>query len=145
MICPLSEKRSRGVRLGFGMQPNVYQLRDGADDEDSRSAVTRHGEEDHVVASSRDHRGQRTHDAALAGAAGTARLVRIERSAQRLGESDACAAGDVRTAAGLVPGTLLRPKHAAFPRETAGGTWDRVELHLGAEGATRSGPGGQAK
>src|SRR5436305_5363154 len=56
MICPLSEKRSRGVRLGFGMQPNVYQLRDGADDEDSRSAVTRHGEEDHVVASSRDHR-----------------------------------------------------------------------------------------
>src|SRR5436309_12031234 len=69
MICPLSEKRSRGVRLGFGMQPNVYQLRDGADDEDSRSAVTRHGEEDHVVASSRDHRSQRTHDAALAGAA----------------------------------------------------------------------------
>src|SRR3954471_19228025 len=55
--------------------------------------------------------------------------------AQRLGESEACAAGDVRNGAGLVPGTLLRPNHAAFTRETAGGTWDRVELHLGAGGA----------
>src|SRR5437764_10313918 len=74
MICPLSQQRSWKVRLGFGIQPNVYELRDGADDEGARSAVARHGEEDHLVASSGDHRSERAHDAALAGTAGGAGL-----------------------------------------------------------------------
>src|SRR3954451_17348366 len=68
MICPLSEQRSWSVRLRFGIQPNVYELRDGADDEGARSAVASHGEEDHLVAGSRDPGCQRALDAALAGA-----------------------------------------------------------------------------
>src|SRR5437764_10193012 len=88
MICPLSQQRSWKVRLGFGIQPNVYELRDGADDEGARSAVARHGEEDHLVASSGDHRSERTHDAALAGAVGTGRLRRAGGSPQRGGEPE---------------------------------------------------------
>src|SRR5947209_18866380 len=89
MICPFSQERSWKVRLGFGIQPNVYELRDGADDEGARSAVARHGEEDHLVASSGDHRSERTHDAALV-------LRRAGGSPQRGGEPETSLAGGVR-------------------------------------------------
>ena len=56
MSCPLLKKRGRSVRLGFGIRPDVYELRDGADDESARSAVGSHGEEDHLVAGSGDSR-----------------------------------------------------------------------------------------
>ena len=65
MICPLFKRPRRSVRLGVGKQPNVLELRDGADDEGARSVVACDGEEDQLVASSGDHRGQRAHDAAL--------------------------------------------------------------------------------
>src|SRR3954466_6152514 len=99
MICPVSLQGSLSVRLGFGIQPNVYELRDGADDEGARSAVASHGEEDHVVASSGDHRRQRTHDAALAGAVGTGRAG---GSAQRGSKPEAGIAGDMREGTGLL-------------------------------------------
>ena len=57
------------MRLGVGIQPNVYKLRNGADDESARSAVAGHGEENHLVASSGDYQGNGSDDAALAGAA----------------------------------------------------------------------------
>src|SRR5437763_16449225 len=145
MSCPLSQQRSWSVRVGFGIQPNGYELRDGADDEGARSAVARHGEEDHLVASSGDHRSERTHDAALAGAVGTGRLRRAGGSPQRGGEPETSLAGGVRESAGLVPGTLLRPEHAAFPRKVERGAWDLVELHLDAEGAAGSGFGRETK
>src|SRR5436309_874653 len=145
MSCPFFEKRSRSERLGFGIRPNVYELRDGADDEGARSAVAGHGEEDHLVASSRDYRSERPHNAALAGATGAERLRRTGGSAQRGSEPEAGTAGDMREGTGLVPGTLLRPQHTAFPREAEGGARDRVELHVGAEGAAGSGLGSQTK
>src|SRR6266571_7545283 len=95
MSCPLFEKRSRSERLGFGIQPNVYELRDGADDEGARSAVASHGEENHLVASGGDYRGECADDAPLAGAAGTRRLRRTGGPAQRGGESEAGAAEDL--------------------------------------------------
>ncbi|MDQ2777304.1 MAG: IS21 family transposase [Acidobacteriota bacterium] len=66
---------------------------------------------------------------------GPGTLAKRNGSAQRHGEPETGAAGALREGAGLVPGTLLRPKHAAFPREAAGGTRDRVKLHVGAESA----------
>src|SRR5947209_19187907 len=106
MSCPLFEKRSRSGRLGFGIRPNVYELRDGADDEGARSAVASHGEEDHLVASSGDHRSQRTHDAALAGATGAERLRRTGGSAHRGGKPEASVGGAVCESGGLVSVTL---------------------------------------
>src|SRR5438874_7266114 len=81
MICPLLEKRSGNARLGIGTQPNLFRLRDGADDETTRRAVESNGEEDHLVGSSRDHRGDGADDAQMARAMGGARLFRIGRSA----------------------------------------------------------------
>lgn len=65
MICPLKESGAMGVKLGIGTQPNVFQLRDGADDETARRAVESNGKEDHMVGSGRDHRGDGPDDAAL--------------------------------------------------------------------------------
>ena len=76
MICPLYEERNGSVRLGVGIQPNVYKLRDGADDEDARSPVASHGKENPLVASGGDHRSQRADNAAVAGATGGRRLRR---------------------------------------------------------------------
>src|ERR1035438_4079528 len=46
------------------------ERRDGEGDESAGSHLTGHGEEDYVVAGSRDYRHQRSADAALAGATG---------------------------------------------------------------------------
>src|SRR5205085_5617662 len=113
MICPLSQQRSWSVRLGFGIQPNVYELRDGAD-EGARTAVGSHGEEDHLVASSGDHGSQRTNDAALAGAVGIAGYDGLPDQRKRGGKPKASVAGAVRESARLVPGTLLGPEHTPF-------------------------------
>jgi hypothetical protein len=75
------------------------------------------GEEDHLVASRGDPRGERTHDAALAGATGAAWLRRTGGSTEGMGESEANLAGVVREGPGLIPGTLLRSEHSAFPRK----------------------------
>src|SRR5579884_3980743 len=117
MICPLSEKRSRRARLGVGIQPNVYELRDGADDEGARSAVAGHGEENYLVASGGDHGSERADNAALAGAPGGGRLRRAGGPAQRGGEPEAGATGDLRKSAGVVSGKILRPEYAALSRE----------------------------
>lgn len=41
--------------------------------------------------------------------------------------------------------TLLRPEHAAFPRETRRGARHRVELHVGTESVARSGSGSETQ
>ena len=58
--------------------------------------------------------------------------------------AQADSAGDGGEGAGTVQGDLLRPEHPALPRKAARGARNRVELHLGAEGAARSRSGGQA-
>src|SRR5947199_10407846 len=108
MSCPLSEWRSWSVRLGVGIRPNVYEFRDGADDEGARSAVASHGEEDHLVAGSGDPGCQRALDAALAGTVGAGRLRRPGGSAQGSGQPEAGAARDLGDGAGLVSGGLVR-------------------------------------
>jgi hypothetical protein len=51
-----SEKRSWNVKLGVGTQANVFELRNGADDETTRRAIEGDGEEDQLVGCGGDHR-----------------------------------------------------------------------------------------
>jgi hypothetical protein len=64
-LSALKAEREKG-RYEVGTQPNVVQLRNGADDETTRSVTESHGEEDHLVAGPRDHSGDGSNDAALA-------------------------------------------------------------------------------
>ena len=65
----------------------MFQFRDGADDETARRAVESNGKEDHLVGSSRDHRGDRSDDAALERAISRRGLQRASGSTQREGET----------------------------------------------------------
>src|SRR5450759_4555717 len=123
--------------------PAVLRRRDGADDESSRRAVEGDGEEDHLVGGGRDHRGDGSDDAALAGAHGGRRLRWTSRPSQRKAECTADPGGHGREGIGPVPGDVLRPEHTPLSRKATGGPCHRVELHLGAEGATRSWTGGE--
>src|SRR3982751_127657 len=71
MICPLLRSGAGTLRLEVGIQTNLYRLRTGADDETTRRVVESDDQEDYLVASRRDHRGQRPHHAALARATGS--------------------------------------------------------------------------
>ena len=79
MICPvdlasdLSAWRAAGVG-DYGRYGLLLTGRDGAGDEGTGSNFAGDGEEDHLVASSRDHRHHGPIDAALAGALRGARL-----------------------------------------------------------------------
>src|SRR5271169_2620731 len=57
-------------------------------------------------------------------------------------ERQAGAAGHRRAGSGTLPGALLRPERATFPREAGRGAPDRTELHLGEAGAAGRGAGG---
>ena len=79
MICPVEIARDvsalRAARVGDHAKHGVLlEGRDGAGDEGTGSDFAGHGEEDHLVAGGRDHRHQRSVDAALARAAGRVRL-----------------------------------------------------------------------
>src|ERR1700692_4705743 len=78
----------------------------------------------------------------MAGATGTARLQRANGPAQGQAQPAACAVDNLRGGAVVVPEDLLRPECEALPREAERGARHPVELHVGAAGATRSGPGG---
>ena len=131
--------------LGGGRNPAVLRRRNGADDETTRRAVEGDGEEDHLVGGGRDHRGDATGRCGGGGSglekdgySGLADRRKGKPSEQRVPLATR------RGGAAAVPGDVLRPEHPALPREAAGRARDRVELHLGAEGAARSGAGGQA-
>src|SRR5450755_282514 len=114
----------------------------GADDETTRRAVEGNGEKDHLVGSSRDHRGDGSDDEAMAGTAGDPRLFGVGRPAQGQAQRPAGAGGKSGGSPGSLPGHLLRSEHAAFPRKTPRRTRNRTELHLRAKGAAGSGAGG---
>lgn len=52
-MCRLSRGGGGDVKLGIGTEPNVLQLRNGADDETARCAVESNDKEDHLVGSGR--------------------------------------------------------------------------------------------
>src|SRR5258708_648502 len=114
----------------------------GADDETTRRAVEGNGEKDHLVGSSRDHRGDGSDDEAMAGAAGGSRLLRGSRPAQKQAQRPPGSSGKSGGSVAAVPGHLLRSEHAALPRKTPRRTRDRTELHLRAKGAAGSWVGG---
>ena len=76
MICPVefthelsALKKRRGI-LEVANLTAVPRGGNGADDETTRRAIEGHGEEDHLVGSSRNHRGDRSDNEAMAGTAG---------------------------------------------------------------------------
>src|ERR1035441_1615035 len=133
-----------GVMLGSERNPAVLRHRDGADDENSRRVVEGDGEEDHLVGGGRDHRGDGSDDASLAGAHGDRWLRGTGRPPQGKAERSAGSGGYGREGIGPVPGDLLRPEHSPLSRKAAGGACHRAELHVGAKGATRRRAGGEA-
>src|SRR5487761_255434 len=148
MICPVkfthelsALKKRRGI-LEVAYLTAVPGRGNGADDETTRRAIEGNGEEDHLVGSSRDHRGDRSDHEALAGTAGDPGLFRVGGPAQRQAQRPPCAVGKSGGDARSVPGHLLRSEHAAFPRKASRRTRHRVELHLRAKGAARSRAGG---
>src|SRR4029077_3732048 len=102
------------------------------------------GQEDHVVGGGGDSRRNGSNDAPMAGKIGKGGGGRAGGSAQGKTERPAHSVGDDREGAGTLQGNVLRPEHPALPRKAAGRARDGVELHLGAESAARSRPGGQA-
>src|SRR5664279_433368 len=133
-----------GVMLGSERNPAVLRRRDGADDESSRRAVEGDGEEDHLVGGGGDHRRDGSDDAPVAGADGGGGLRGTGRPAQRKTECSADPGGHGREGIGPVPGDLLRPEHSPLSRKAARRPCYRAELHVGAEGPTRRGAGGEA-
>src|SRR5277367_2106325 len=140
MNCPLLKKR-RGI-LEVAYLTAILRRGNGADDETTRRAVEGNGEEDHLVGSSREHRGDRSDDEAMAGAAGGRRLFGVGGPAQRQAQRPAGAGGPSGEDAGSVSHYLLRFEHAAFPRKASRRTRHPVELHLRAKGTARSRAGG---
>src|SRR5580658_2825697 len=140
MNCPLLKKR-RGT-LEVEDLKAVPRSGNGADDEVTRRAVKSHGEEDQLVGGGGDHRGDGPDDEAVARAAGDRWLFGLGGPAQGEAERQAGAGGQGgRSAAAVSPG-VLRSEHAALSREAQREAWDRVELHVRAEGAARGRTGG---
>jgi hypothetical protein len=81
--------------LGGGENLAVLSRRDGADDESSRRVAEGYGQEDHLVGGGRNHRGNGSDDAALAGATGAARLCWTGGPAQRKAQCAAYPTGEV--------------------------------------------------
>src|SRR5271157_252685 len=147
MICPveLASEMSAfwAVKVGdharYGL---LHTSLSGAGNEGTRSDVAGDGEEDHLVASGRDPGHQRPAHAALAGTLRGVRIPRAVRSSARAAFGQAGAGGQRGARAGAVPGSLFRFERAAFSREAAVRTPDRIELQLGERGSARSGSGG---
>src|SRR5271157_589988 len=129
--------------LGGGRNPAVLSRRDGADDESSRRVVEGHGEEDHLVGGGGNHRGDGPNHAPMAGAIGEGWLYWLGRPAEGQTERAANPCGHGGGGLAAVSRGVLRPEHPAFSRKAGGRARYPVALHLGAEGAARSRPGGQ--
>src|ERR1035437_3853988 len=138
----LSAMKKRRGKLEGGNLSAVLGGGNGADDETAGRAIESDGEEDHLVGGRRDHRGDGSDDAAMAGAAGKGRVFGPGGPAQRQAERSASPVGDGGTGAAAVPGDLLRSEHAALSGEARRRAWHPAELHVGAEGAARGRAGG---
>src|SRR5437868_3204856 len=134
----MSALKSQWGKLRDGYPSAVLRGGNGADDETAGCAVESDGEEDHLVGGRRDHRGDGSDDAAVAGTAGVGGVFGADGPAQRQAQRQEGAAGESGTGAAAVPADLLRSEHPAFSREARRGARHRAELHLGAEGAARS-------
>ena len=105
--------------LGGGRIPAVLGRRDGADDEGTRRVAEGHGQEDHLVGGGRDFGSERSDDAPVAGSTGGAWLRGVGGSAQGETEPAAHPVGDGGGDAAPVSREVLRPEHAALPREAS--------------------------
>src|SRR6476660_2489148 len=108
-------KKRRGI-LEVEYLTAVPRGGNGADDETTRRAVEGHGKKDHLVGSSRDHRGDGSDHEAMARTAGGRRLFGVGGPAQRQAQRPPGAGGKSGGDAGTVPGHLLRSEHAALSR-----------------------------
>src|SRR5436309_2061921 len=133
----MSALKSQWGKLRGGYPSAVLRSGNGADDETTGCAVESDGEEDHLVGGGRDHRGDGSDDAAVAGTAGVGGVFGAGGPAQRQAQRQEGAAGEGGTGAAAIPGDLLRSEHSAFSREARRGTRHRVELHVGAESTAR--------
>src|ERR1700681_1068539 len=141
MKCPLC-RGGLGRRCMRGdAHAQLSEGRRGADDESPRSHFASDGEEDYVVAGSRDSGHERPADAALALAISGAWLWRIVGPPGGQAQSQAGAAGGGRAGAGAVPGEVFRFERASFSREAATEASDSTELHVGEESIAGSGVG----
>src|SRR6266849_10401233 len=102
MNCPLL--KSQWTKLRGGHPSAVLRGGNGADDETARRAVESDGEEDHLVGGSRDHRGEGSDNAAMAGTAGDAWVLGVGGPAQRQAQRPAGAGGKTGASPGSVPG-----------------------------------------
>src|SRR5271169_1471957 len=114
----------------------------GADDEVTRRAVESHGEEDHMVGSGGDYRGDGSDHAAVAGAAEGRGLFGSGGPPQGQAERQAGTGGQGGRSAAVVSRRVFRSEYAALSREARRETWHRAELHVRAEGVARGGAGG---
>ena len=123
MICPVqfthdvSALKKRRGKLRGGNSSAVLRGGNGADDEIARRVVESDGQEDPMVGRGRDHRRDGSDHAAVAGAAGSRRILRAGGSAQGQGEREAGPAEPSGGGAATVPGSVFRFEHTAFPRE----------------------------
>src|SRR5664279_3167536 len=111
MICLVEIARDlsalRAARVGdHAEHGGLLEGRDGAGDESAGSDLTGDGEEDYLVAGGRDHRHQRSPDAAVAGAAGRVWLRRVVRPAAGAAVAQAGPSGDGGAGVGAVSGSL---------------------------------------
>src|SRR5438552_12620249 len=111
MNCPLG--------LWEGARTPILSKGNGADDETTGCVVEGDGEEDQLGRRGRDHRGDLPDDEAVAGTDGRRGLQRTGGPTEGQAEWEAGAAQNGRAGAGAVPGHVLRPEHAALPREAA--------------------------
>src|SRR5664279_3639526 len=143
MICPVEIARDLSAfpaaRVGDHAKHGfLLEGRDGAGHENTGSDFAGTGEEDHLVAGSRDYRHQRSVDATLARATGGVWLRRLVRPAAWPAFPQASPPGNGRAGLGTVPRALFRSERAAFSREAAPTARDWAELHLGKTSSARS-------
>src|SRR5215472_7597700 len=144
MICPLLKRR---VMLEGGTthcQPASVRCGNGADDESTRSDFESDGGKPEMVGGGRDHRGDGSDDAAVAGTLPKEWLRRFVRLPEEAAEPEADCRGETGGGAPVVPGEVFRFQCAAFSREAGRRARHPAELHMGKAGAARSRAGGEA-
>src|SRR5271165_4315111 len=129
----MSAMKERRGKLGVENHSAVHRGGNGADDEVTRRAVEGDGEEDHLVGSCGNHRGDGSDDEEVAGAAGVGWVLGLGGPAEGQAQRQTDTAGEGRGGAAVVSGNVFRSEHPALSREAGRGAWNQAELYLGAE------------
>src|SRR5882672_7371375 len=124
-----------------GIQPVDPGRGSGAADEVTGCVTEGDGQTDQLAVGGGDHWSFAADDAAMARAAGRARLRWTARPSKREGEPAASTAADLRSGPVAVPNEVLRLERAALSRKAQRSGRHRTGLHVGETSAARRWPG----